>query len=91
MNRPIEAAKGKENCLVIVKKTCTQDGLTAICQLGWIKKLEFEFGNKNIVDLSPLANLKKLKKLKIASAEASKTSPLMLVYVKLCQAYSLGM
>ena len=72
----LEAVAEKEGKTIIIKKTCSQADFAATCQLGWIRKLEFDSGNEKINDLSPLADLKGLRKLKLRQLGASKTAKL---------------
>ncbi len=72
----LETIADKEEMRLLIKKTCSQSDFSAVCQLGWIRKLELERGNDKINDLSPLANLKNLQRLKVSSVKASETAPL---------------
>jgi internalin A len=72
----LDAITEKEAKTILIKKTCSQADFAAICQLGWIRKLEFDSGNENINDLSPLANLKGLRKLKLRLFKTSKNAPI---------------
>jgi len=79
----INKIDGKEDKIVILEKTVTQEDFLKVCsKLSWIKMLKIDNGNKYITDITPIKGLSKLISLEINELNASQNSPIDLLLLE---------
>lgn len=75
----INKIDGKEEKVVIISKTVNQEDFDKICsKLKWIKRLNVDYDNLYLTNITSISNLKNLENLRVRNALNSHKSPFSL-------------